>query len=120
MGFSAGGAKFMLVTYPFYRPPQWSLLPNGDELEQEARGRIETVNELYRRFAAEHPDKVILADMNDFVCPEGKFTDIVIDGVRLRQDGGHFTEAGSLVVALWLVPQIMEVADKDAPLANRP
>jgi peptidoglycan/LPS O-acetylase OafA/YrhL len=118
--FSADGAKFMLVTYPFYRPPQWSLLANGDELEQEAQGRIETVNELYQRFAAEHPDKVILADMNDFVCPEGKFTDTVIDGVRLRQDGGHFTEAGSLVVALWLVPQIMEVADKDAPLANRP
>jgi len=118
--FTADGARFMLLTYPFYRPPQWSLLPNGDELEQEAQGRIETVNDLYRRFAAEHADKVMLVDMNDFVCPQGKFTDIVIDGIRLREDGGHFTEAGSLVVARWLVPQIVEAAGGGAPLANRP
>jgi hypothetical protein len=118
--FTADGAKFMLLTYPFYRPPQWSLLPNGDELEEEAQGRIETVNDLYRQFAAAHADKVMLVDMNDFVCPEGKFTDIVIDGVRLREDGGHFTEAGSLVVARWLVPQIVEAAGRGAPLANGP
>jgi len=116
--FSADGAKFILLTYPFYRPPQWSLLPNGDDLEREAQGRIETVNGLYRRFAAAHPDEVMLVDMNDFVCPQGKFTDIVIDGIRLREDGGHFTEAGSFVVARWLVPQIVEAARETPPLAS--
>jgi peptidoglycan/LPS O-acetylase OafA/YrhL len=118
--FTADGARFILVTYPFCRPPQWSLLPNGDDLEREAQGRIETVNRLYRRFAAEHPDKVVLADMNRFVCPEGKFTDISIDGVRLRQDGGHFTEAGSVPVARWLVPQIVEAAHDSSALAGVP
>jgi lysophospholipase L1-like esterase len=48
--------------------------------------------------------------MNGFVCPEGKFTDIVIDGVKLRWDGGHFTEAGSVPVARWLLPQIAAAA----------
>jgi len=111
--FSADGARFMLLTYPYYAPPLWSALPNGDELEREAQQRIATVNDLYRRFAAQHPDKVILTDMNGFVCPEGKFTDIVIDGVKLRWDGGHFTEAGSVPVARWLLPQIVEAAGGD-------
>ena len=60
---------------------------------------------------------LLLADMNHFVCPEGKFTDISIDGVRLREDGGHFTEAGSVPVARWLVPQIIDAGARQPSLS---
>ena len=104
------GAKLALATFPCTKPVLWELDPKIDELEAETLWREGELNGLYRQFAEQHPDKVSLIDLNSFVCPEGKFTDLVIDGVRMREDGVHFTSNSSYVVADWLAPQIAQMA----------
>ena len=103
--FTATGAKLMLVTSPFPYPLYWLTLPNGDELERDENKRITDLNELYRQFAAQYPDKVILLDLNGFVCPEHKAAS-VLEGVKITEDGTHFNQAGSFLVAEWMLPQI--------------
>ena len=61
---TSGGAKLMLATFPYTRPCVWSTLTNGDELEQCTRRREAALNDIYRAFAAQHPDKVVLVDLN--------------------------------------------------------
>ncbi len=78
-------------------------------MEQETYRRINALNDLYRRFAAAHPDEVTLIDLNHFACPEDRFTDVVINGVKMRDDGLHFTPQGSTVVANWLAPQLLQI-----------
>jgi hypothetical protein len=105
--FSAQGAKMMLTTFPYVEPGLWDIVPNSKEMIQDSARHMDALNAVYRSFAAAHPGQVILADLNSFACPEGKYTDLYVDGVRMREDGVHFTTAGSYVVARWLVPQIV-------------
>ena len=112
---SSQGAKMMLVTFPCSKPSQWAFVADAAEREQDTFRRINALNEVYRRFAAQHPDEVAFADLNLFACPEGRFTDLVVDGVRIREDGTHFTVAGSNVVARWLAPQIVDAAVRSGP-----
>jgi hypothetical protein len=77
--------------------------------EQDAHWRDDQLNALYRQFAEGHPDKVGIVDLNGFICPNGKYTD-VLNGVKMREDGVHFTTESSYIVARWLVPQIKLVA----------
>ncbi|MCJ7492392.1 MAG: GDSL-type esterase/lipase family protein, partial [Dehalococcoidia bacterium] len=109
---SSRGAKMLLVTFPCSKPAAWASVPDAAEREQETFRRINELNEVYRRFAEEHPDEVALADLNAFACPESRFTDLVIDGVRMREDGIHFSEGGSPIVARWLAPQIIAAASE--------
>jgi hypothetical protein len=111
---TARGAKLMLTTFPYTRPWMWSTLSNGDELEQDTRRREAALNDIYRDFAAQHLDSVVLVDLNSFADPDGKYSDLYIDGVRMREDGVHFTPAGSAIVAGWLGPQIVAAAGKPA------
>ena len=89
--------------------------PDADEHERDDRRRIDILNEIYQEFTAEHPDQAALVDLNGFACPDGRFTDLSIDGVRMREDGIHFTPKSSYVVSRWLVPQI--VGDRERLVA---
>jgi len=109
------GAKLMLATFPYVSPGLWSLTSNGQQTIDDSARRMDDLNAVYRGFAAEHPGQVFLVDLNGFADPEGKYTDLYIDGVRMREDGVHFTTQGSYVVARWLVPQIVAAADATGP-----
>ena len=93
------------------------LISDAAQREREAEDlrRITILNDLYRQFAAEHPEKVTLVDLNGFACPEGTYTDLVVDGVKMREDGIHFTPKSSYVVARWLVPRIVDAALRTGP-----
>jgi len=116
------GATLLLLTWPYQRAVMWPEMGNaGVKAEQIAHRDVDELNALYRRFAEQHPDSVSLIDLNSYVCPQGKFTDLVVDGVRMREDGTHFTSRSSYIVARWLVPQIVEVAtggQSPGPLVN--
>jgi peptidoglycan/LPS O-acetylase OafA/YrhL len=103
--FTAGGAKIVLATYPFPFPMYWSMLPNADELARDVNQRVTALNDLYREFAARHPGKVVLLDLNGFVCPEHKASSS-LEGVKITEDGTHFNQAGAFLVAEWMLPQI--------------
>ncbi len=99
--------KLILLTWPYPRPDLWLMLSDGGKAaEADARWRDDELNALYRRFAEENPDRVSLIDLKSFVCPNGKFEDLYIDGVRMRYDGVHFTPEASYIVARWLAPRI--------------
>ena len=70
---------------------------------------VEPLNDLYREFAQQYPDRVSIIDLNGFMCPDGEYSDLTIDGVKIRSDGVHFTEDGAAIVARWLGPQIEEI-----------
>ena len=65
-------------------------------------GRIEHLNAVAAAVARERGAEVI--DLNEFLCSDGYVEDR--EGVRIREDGLHFTPAGGKVVLDWLVPQL--------------
>ena len=105
--FSAHGAKMVLATFPYVEPGLWDITPNGDQITRDSARHMDALNDVYRSFAAAHPSQVFLVDLNAFACPEGKYTDLYVSGVRMREDGVHFTTDGSYIVARWLVPQVV-------------
>jgi peptidoglycan/LPS O-acetylase OafA/YrhL len=107
---SSQGARIALLTFPCSKPAAWAFFPDVDKYEAETSRRIDDLNEVYRRYAAEHPGKVTLIDLYAYTCPEGEFSDLEIDGVRMREDGLHFTPEGSAVLARWLGPQLVDIA----------
>jgi peptidoglycan/LPS O-acetylase OafA/YrhL/lysophospholipase L1-like esterase len=109
------GAKLVVLTWPCSHPALFTVAGKaGAAAEEDEMRRVKSLNEIYRRFAAEHPDKVNLIDLFAYACPEGRFSDLVIDGVKLREDGTHFTPQGSYVVARWLLPQLAEASPPKA------
>jgi len=109
------GAKILLTTFPYVRPGLWDLLSNGQQIADDSARHMDDLNAVYRSFAAAHPGQVFLADLNAFADPQGKYTDLYLDGVRMREDGVHFTTQASYVVARWLVPQILAVEKATGP-----
>ena len=113
---TSSGAKLVLLTWPCERPTPWIEMGKaGVRAEEEDLQRVEALNIVYRRFASEHPDQVTLVDLFTFTCPEGSFSDLVINGVKMREDGTHFTPQSSYIVARWLLPQLVQIADSGAP-----
>jgi peptidoglycan/LPS O-acetylase OafA/YrhL len=114
------GAKLLLVTWPCSRPEVWTKIgSSGAEATADALWRIDRLDTLYRQFADRHPERVRLIDLNAFACPHGTYTDLIVDGVRLREDGTHFTPESSYVVARWLVPRILDAA-RSGPRSTLP
>jgi peptidoglycan/LPS O-acetylase OafA/YrhL len=113
---SARGAKVMLLTSPCFSPRDLGLdTPAYVRLNPE---RVGELNDLYWEFARQHADQVVIVDLNRLACPEGDYTDVTIDGVHLREDGVHFTPEGADLVAQWLAPQIVAVAEGRRPTSE--
>jgi len=115
--FSTSGAKVILLTAPCFKPRDMALAPtiSGQHLRVWP---VEPLNSLYGEFAQQHPE-ISVVDLDGFICPGGEYSDLTIDGVKIRSDGVHFTPEGAAVVARWLAPQIEEIVASDAaPAAN--
>ncbi len=98
---SAEGAKVVLLTSPYFQTGNY---PEDDP------SRVDAYNSLVRQVAAQFPGVASVIDLNGFADPGGHFT-ATLDGVPLRQsDGEHFTNAGSTLVASWLLPQLASLA----------
>jgi len=105
---SARGGKVMLLTSPCFKPRDLGL--DATARVQLNPERVGELNDLYWEFARQHPDQLVIANLNRFVCPEGEYTDVTIDGIKLREDGVHFTAEGADLVARWLAPEIIAAA----------
>jgi peptidoglycan/LPS O-acetylase OafA/YrhL len=104
--FSSRGAKVMLLTSPCYRPRDLALGVPSTRFDNRRVGQL---NGLYREFARENADQVVIVDLLRLTCPEGVYADD-IDGIHMRFDGVHFTPEGADFVARWLAPKIIEAA----------
>lgn len=85
---------------------QESFVVDGEDLAPDRNdvSRSKAVNAVLEGFATEH-DRVHLADTFSWLCPDGRFHE-KIDGVKMRDDGVHYTEAGAHEFWKWLMPQI--------------
>jgi peptidoglycan/LPS O-acetylase OafA/YrhL len=106
------GARLMILTNT--PRAEHSDIRGGDPTDD---AKIERLNRLYRRFAAEHPDTVSVVDLESIVCPSGPPCPETVHGLRLRpHDGSHFEGDGPAYVA----PRLMDAITRAAAGAPVP
>ena len=105
---TAGGARVALCTAPYYHRDT-PKPPNGAWPEDDP-ARVNRENQLFRGFAARHPEAVSIVDLGGRLSPNGRFTRVV-DGVTVRaQDGVHLAADIGRWSAPWLLPDIRGAA----------
>jgi hypothetical protein len=99
------GQKLVIITDPPVLPTPY--FPEPHPAEDAQHGHL---NEVYREFAARHPDDIVIADLSEMLCPALRCPEI-IDGLKPRPfDGMHFSPQGAAWASRWLWPQILAVA----------
>jgi len=111
---TAQGARLVILSVADPVPGSKTPLPG---LEQESR--VRRIKELYRKAAPTADGRVRVVDLDRFVCPHGKCTQVV-DGVVLRVDGSHFSEAGAKVVGKQLSAVILDCWHDPTTCATSP
>ncbi len=112
---TAGGASLALLTTPCVSVAKRDLGAWG-EAERSDPKRVRWLNQVWARYAADHPADVHLLDLDAVACPNGKFA-ATIDGVTMRTDGEHFTPEGAQLIWRWLAPRLHRIS-KMAPLVT--
>ena len=108
---SPDNQPFLLLTTPCYGVYEDLRVFGARERAQP--WRVRWMNEVLRRYAADHPDVVHLADLHAVLCPRGKYAESV-NGARVRSDGVHLTLAGAAYVWRWLTPIVRQLAHPPA------
>jgi hypothetical protein len=103
---TARGAKLIVV--PPVPRAATDLLPAEDDND----GRYAHYAALIERLAREHPDSVGIVELGAVICPDGPPCPEEIEGLRLRPDGGHFTETTSPWVGARVMPMILDEYDR--------
>jgi peptidoglycan/LPS O-acetylase OafA/YrhL len=104
MKIRAFGSRLVLMTQPLpgTYPDEWS-----EQFSRDSR-TFPHINELKRRFVAQHPD-VSLVDLDSEFCPQQRCILTDASGHELRSDGLHFTASGAAHVAPWLTEQFRSI-----------
>jgi hypothetical protein len=102
------GAKVAMLSIPPPAPNEAEGTSNDSTREVDVAS-YERLDRIQRKFAALHPESVVLVDLADRVCPGGAPCPEEVRGVRLRPDGRHFTPTAGAVEAHWLVAQLMNL-----------
>ena len=96
---TSGGAHVVLITNAPRAEHSDTVFNIPDETS-----RTEHLNQLYKTFAAQHPESVTVVDLAAIVCPSGPPCPEFVDGVRLRpRDGGHYEGDGPA----WVAPRLL-------------
>jgi peptidoglycan/LPS O-acetylase OafA/YrhL len=105
-----GVGRILITNVPCFRVRDTGL--NGEAGARNDPFRGVWVNEVLGRFADRHADVVSLLDLRGFLCRGQDGEEYVdrLDGVRVRGDGVHFTQAGAELVWDWLAPRIEAAA----------
>jgi peptidoglycan/LPS O-acetylase OafA/YrhL/lysophospholipase L1-like esterase len=105
---SSSGAQVVLLTAPYYRLCCPMKIDEPRSPMNEAW--ITRYNERQLEVARRNPTRARLVDLNQYLGPEGTWTDTV-GAVKVRSfDRSHLSEEGADLVASWLVPQLLELA----------
>jgi hypothetical protein len=102
---AASGAHLVFLTAPcISEAPQ----PDGAPWPEENPARLAAYNKLVRAVAAEHPGIDSVADLDRAACPGGRYVTSE-DSVTIRSvtDGIHFSPAGGVVLAPYVMPEIV-------------
>jgi peptidoglycan/LPS O-acetylase OafA/YrhL len=102
-----------LLDVPCYNEPSLGI-PGDVSSQRDDPRRVAAVNQVLAQTAADHPGQVKLVDVAAFLCPGGRDA-TMMDGVRVRGDGVHYTDAGAALTWRWLAPQLAQLAHQDRP-----
>jgi hypothetical protein len=104
---TANGSRLVILTTPCFSPTTRELGEFGVAARADP-ARVQWLNDVWRRYAADHPDVSIL-DLDAHACPGGTYAS-TIDGVPMRTDGVHFTLPGARLLWKWLGPAVLRLA----------
>jgi peptidoglycan/LPS O-acetylase OafA/YrhL len=104
--FSVTGARVVFLTAPCNERAEGL---GGGGLPENDEKRIDHLNDLYRQAAERSPDQAGVVDLHGLVCPGGRYAEEV-DGVPMRSDGVHFTDAAAGYIRDWLYPRLLTLA----------
>ena len=94
------GAKVVVLTAPYYRQQEQG---NGMPWPEDDPARVDRFNSMLRQVAARSNGRVVVADVNARLDPQGHFA-TTVDGQIVRfADGIHVTEAGAKLISPWLL-----------------
>ncbi|HTD50354.1 MAG TPA: SGNH hydrolase domain-containing protein, partial [Acidimicrobiia bacterium] len=100
------GAKVVVVTEAAPAPNDAQGVGNSSNAVDDASyARLDTI---LGQFAQLNSANVTVVDLARQVCPTGPPCPEVVNGLRLRPDGRHFTPAAASVEARWLIPRIVD------------
>jgi hypothetical protein len=109
------GARLVFLTAPC---TDEGVQPDGAPWPEENPARLAAYNGLLREVAAEHPQVDSVANLGTAACPGGRYS-TTKDGVTIRtvDDGVHFSPEGGVVLAPYVMPQIVAAgrAQANAP-----
>jgi hypothetical protein len=107
-----GRTPLALLGVPCFGRSSSAVDPRMDDARSDEE-RTSWTDGVFRDAARAHPGAVTYIDFGGYLCPNGK--DLVErDGVRIREDGVHFTIDGGAVVWRWLAPQLEAIAERGA------
>jgi hypothetical protein len=80
--------------------------PTGQPADCSFAGYLnnEQMRGFYREWAKGRPGRVEVVDMAAIECPDGPPCPQIVDGIDVRDDSVHFSEAG----AEWIAPKILD------------
>lgn len=109
-----GQVQVLIPNVPCYHQP--SYVVDGQDIAPTRNDpkRAAALNHILRAFAAAHPKRVHIFDVASHVCPGGKFTPR-LDGVKVREDGVHYTAAGAKLFWAWIMPTVDRLAGDRPP-----
>jgi peptidoglycan/LPS O-acetylase OafA/YrhL len=99
--FRDHGARVAILT-----PPERAVsdrAPAGLDSE----GLLRHYHKILHQFARERPEDVVLVDLAALLCPDGLPCPELIEGQRLRPDGGHFSREGAFWVGQRVLPTLV-------------
>jgi lysophospholipase L1-like esterase len=76
----------------------------SNAVDDASYARLDTI---LGQFAQLNSTDVTVVDLSRHVCPTGPPCPELVDGLRLRPDGRHFTPAAASIEAQWLMPRIV-------------
>ena len=104
--FTAAGAMVVLLTEPPQVEPGHRSAPTPLDVSYER------FNTFLTHFASQTP-YVRVINLAARVCPSGPPCPLVVNNTWVRTDGEHYSDAGALWVARWLMPKLgIEALDR--------
>ncbi|KNX37263.1 hypothetical protein VV01_09085 [Luteipulveratus halotolerans] len=105
---SPSTAPVFITNVPCYHQEKFVVAGQDLSSDRNDPQRGKAVNAVLDAFAAKHPDRVHIADLDSFACPNGKYEEVV-RGKKIRIDGVHYSADGARGFWEWLMPQIKKV-----------
>ncbi len=100
----APGRRFAILSTPEESVGKYVSRP-----DPEVGRRFAPLNDVFRTFAARHPDDVAVVDLARHLCPTGFPCPAEREGIQPRpHDGIHFSPAGGTWAAHWVWEQLLQ------------